>query len=71
MVPSDCCFYVYWANVHFHRKKKKKRRTSLQKLAFLGLIGVQTFKVIFLAIVGTVFKHLTKKNQSFLRLKDF
>ena len=21
MVPGDCCFYVYCANVHFHRKK--------------------------------------------------
>ena len=30
---SDCCFYVYCVNVHFHRKKHRTRRSRLEAAA--------------------------------------
>ena len=27
MLPSDCCFYIYCVNVHFHRKKNESENS--------------------------------------------
>ena len=44
---------------------------EIMKLVYLGLVEVQTVKIIFLTYVGRVFEHFTKKNQRFERFKNF
>ena len=38
---------------------------SLRNVGFLGLCGIQTFKIIYMSYVGKVFESLTDKFQYF------
>ena len=51
--------------------KNVQQINSLRKLVYLGLVEVQTVKIIVLAYGGRVFESLTKKILSFQRFKNF
>ena len=44
---------------------------SSGKVAFFGLCGIQTLKIVYMSYLGKVFEILTNKIQSFKRFKNF